>query len=144
MGSADESVKVLGVTWRPNDDTFSFVGQTLPEDVVPTKRVLLSLIARLFDPLGFLTPFTMQAKCLFQDLWERGCGWDEPLQGDEAELFQKWVDGLQLLQQAQIPRCYSAGEGPDWTSDARKELHVFADASPKGLWCSGVFAYRAA
>ena len=96
------------------------------------KRVLLSLIARLFDPLGFLTPFTMQAKCLFQGLWECGCGWDEPLQGDEAELFQKWVDGLQLLQRAQIPRCYSAAEGPDWTSDAHKKLHVFADASPKG------------
>ncbi|XP_043241030.1 uncharacterized protein LOC122391301 isoform X1 [Amphibalanus amphitrite] len=131
-GSVSDSVKVLGVTWWPDDDTFSFVGQLLPDDVVPTKRVLLSLIARLFDPLGFLTPFTMLAKCLFQDLWEQGSGWDEPLRGGDAELFRSWVDGLQLLQRHRIPRCYSAGGGPDWSSDARKELHVFADASPKG------------
>ena len=125
-------MKVLGVTWRSDHDTFSFVALPLPDDVIPTKRVLLSLIARLFDPLGFLMPFTMLAKCLFQALWERGSGWDEPLQGGEAALFRQWVDGLQLLQQAQIPRCYSAGDGPDWSSGARKELHVFADASPKG------------
>ena len=64
-----ESIKVLGVRWIPSpDDVFTFVGVTIPDDVLPTKRVVLSCIARLFDPLGFLTPFTMVAKFLFQTL----------------------------------------------------------------------------
>ena len=131
-GSAEECVKVLGVTWRPDLDTFTFVGDTLPADIVPTKRIVLSFIARLFDPLGFLSPYAMLAKFLFQELWERGATWDEPLQDSESELFSRWLSGLQLLRQAQIPRCYSAGDGPDWSSGTRKERHVFADASPKG------------
>ena len=66
------SIKVLGVKWIPSDDVFTFAGVEIPGDVVPTKRVVLSFIARLFDPLGFLTPFTMVAKCLFQSLWQLG------------------------------------------------------------------------
>ena len=131
-GRVDEIVKVLGVTWHPDDDTFSFLGQRLPVGMVPTKRLVLSLIARLFDPLGLLTPFVMVAKCLFQDLWERKLDWDDPLPDDLSDLFSRWMLDCQLLEQVKIPRCYTAGTAADWTSSEVKELHVFADASPKG------------
>ena len=42
----------------------------LPPDVTLMKRVVLSCVARLFDPLGFVSPFTMVAKMLFQELWQ--------------------------------------------------------------------------
>ena len=67
-GMGEESVKVLGVTWLPSDDALTFQGVCLPSDIVPTKRVALSVMARLFDPLGFLTPFIMTLKCMFQEL----------------------------------------------------------------------------
>ena len=131
-GPVENSVKVLGVTWRPDDDTFSFVGQCLPDSMVPTKRLVLSLIARLFDPLGFLTPFAMVAKCLFQELWERKLDWDDPLPADCADLFCRWMADFQRLEQVKVPRCFTAGTAVDWTSSKVKELHVFADASPRG------------
>ena len=131
QAASDEgNVKVLGVSWCPDRDTLNFVGQQLPVDTVPTKRVVLSVIARMFDPLGFLTPFVMLAKCLFQELWEKQLGWDEPLPESCADVFSRWMGDCGLLQRLEVPRCYSDGGRGRWT-EASKELHVFADASPK-------------
>jgi hypothetical protein len=61
------SLRVLGVAWRPNDDVFFF--QTAEfKDSLPTKRSVLSFIARLFDPLGWASPVVIVAKILMQDL----------------------------------------------------------------------------
>lgn len=57
--------KVLGLQWRPNDDCFSYT-INLEDKAVPTKRRVLSVIARLFDPLGFLSPIVFYAKTLMQ------------------------------------------------------------------------------
>ena len=39
-------------------------GRVLPE----TKRSVLKLTAKIFDPIGFLTPFTFEMKIMFQEL----------------------------------------------------------------------------
>ena len=130
-GADEESVKVLGVQWCRERDTLTFSGQRFPAgSVVPTKRVVLSVIARLFDPLGFLTPFVIIAKCLFQQLWEYHVGWDDPLPEDCAGLFSRWLGNCEVVRSLEVPRCYSQGAVGRW-SEAIKELHVFADASPK-------------
>ncbi|UYV68107.1 hypothetical protein LAZ67_5003081 [Cordylochernes scorpioides] len=49
--------KILGIVWDHVQDTFR-VNITLPEEVV-TKRDLLSNIARILDPIGFLSPTTV-------------------------------------------------------------------------------------
>ena len=129
-GSAEnESVKVLGVKWLPDEDVFVFEGVHLPDRVVPTKRVLLSLIARLFDPMQWLAPHTMVAKCLFQDLWRIGLGWDEILPPEFHDVFSEWVRGLEVLKRLKISRSYlSRG----WNGGEDVSLHAFGDASPKG------------
>ena len=126
----EEGVKVLGVMWLPSEDVFTFQGVTLPRDIVPTKRVVLSVMARLFDPLGFLTPFVMTSKCLFQELWQLGLQWDDPLPSASSEAFCRWLNGLELLKDFRIPRCYSEATWRE--SRAAVELHSFSDASPKG------------
>lgn len=128
---ASEMVKVLGVQWCQQRDTLTFSGQRFPTDaVVASKRVVLSVIARLFDPLGFLTPFIITAKCLFQQLWELQVGWDDALPESCRDVFSGWLRDCELLQRFEVPRCYSSGAPGLWT-EASKELHVFADASPR-------------
>ena len=123
-------VKVLGVKWIPDDDVFTFDGVVIPDDVVPTKRVVLSFIARLFDPLGFLTPFSMVAKCLFQTLWQLGLQWDEVLPDESRLVFTRWLHGLESLKQFRVPRSFSS---QGWSSSGSEvELHAFGDASPAG------------
>ncbi len=38
-----------------------------------TKWGILQAAARIFDPIGFLSPFTIWVKCLFQQMWARIC-----------------------------------------------------------------------
>ena len=45
-------IKLLGMKWNPISDTFSFDGVYVPVVCFITKRMVLSCIARLFDPLG--------------------------------------------------------------------------------------------
>ena len=123
-------VKVLGVSWDPNKDQFSFVATKLPDQLKCTKRVVLSLIARVFDPLGFVLPFTMSARFLFQDVWRLGIGWDDKLPACLESYFRKWLEGLHCLEKVVIPRRYF---DVSWTECVGSiELHAFGDASLKG------------
>ena len=121
-------VKVLGLGWQSREDCFTFNGFEVDSTLRLTKRVVLSVIARLFDPLGFLNPFTIGLKCVFQDLWRQGTGWDEEIPEAIAEQVQLWLDGLSSLRSWCIPRCYF--EGP-WANLDALELHAFSDASEK-------------
>ncbi|XP_024871386.1 uncharacterized protein LOC112454074 [Temnothorax curvispinosus] len=71
----DQFHKVLGLCWYPQTDSFGF--QVNPLDRDCTKCNILSELARIFDPLGFLTPFTFAAKRLIQQLWMLKVEWDD-------------------------------------------------------------------
>ncbi|XP_054276497.1 uncharacterized protein LOC128995504 [Macrosteles quadrilineatus] len=60
---------ILGLHWSPISDCFTY-NLSLP-DGPPTKRSVLSIIARIFDPTEFLSPVTMWAKTLMQILWSQ-------------------------------------------------------------------------
>ena len=36
---------------------------------IPSKKIILSLINRIYNPLSLATPFTMKAKLLMRRLW---------------------------------------------------------------------------
>ncbi|XP_046478626.1 uncharacterized protein [Neodiprion pinetum] len=66
----DALVKTLGIHWIPSQDDFKFRAADVEEmSTAATKRSILSNIAHLFDPLGWLAPITVTAKVLMQDLW---------------------------------------------------------------------------
>jgi len=123
--SASEAV--LGIRWDPNSDSFGFnAGISVPIDVCPTKRIVLSCIARFFDPLGFATPYVMDAKILFQGIWRMGLGWDEALPPEQADQFAAWITGLRTLQSWRVPRRLTIH---GWSQLEGVELHAFSDAS---------------
>lgn len=70
-------LKILGLVWNPVYGEFSYNLVSLEYDY--TKRSMLSYLARVLFPLGFLTPLTFRQKVLIQQLlWSLGIGWDEP------------------------------------------------------------------
>ena len=75
------SVKTLGVHWNASDDVFTFIVKEINLSFY-TKRGLLSRIATLFDPLQFLTPYTIRGKMVLQEAWLRGLEWDEEFPDD--------------------------------------------------------------
>ncbi|XP_036148430.1 uncharacterized protein LOC118647496 [Monomorium pharaonis] len=52
--SPDEQIKVLGIGWNPTTDIFEF-SVALSHPVPSSKRTILSAIAKLYDPLGWIS-----------------------------------------------------------------------------------------
>ena len=77
--SEDYAIKTLGIRWNPNPDQFGFTVK-LDKGTPFTKRQILSEVSRLFDPLGWLSPTTIQHKSFVQLLWMDKLSWDQPFQ----------------------------------------------------------------
>eukprot|EP00731_Ephydatia_muelleri_P035515 Em0131g2a len=103
-----ECVKVLGVKWKPVDDALICDLSNLykaASELKPTKRNVIGLSARVYDPLGFLSPLTVCFKLLFQDICVVKLNWDDDLEG---ELLKKWKSLVLQMREPVlcIPRCY--------------------------------------
>ncbi|XP_076649883.1 uncharacterized protein LOC143357353 [Halictus rubicundus] len=73
-----ETKKTLGVYSKPASDQITYIFKQLSsEQPRITKRVLLSEIAQLFDPLSLLGPVIIKAKIIMQQLWKTATDWDE-------------------------------------------------------------------
>ena len=73
--SRGQPIKILGLSWDTYEDCFCFEFKELikfVELLPPTKRSLLRVSAKIFDPLGFLSPFTVSTKILLQNLFGQG------------------------------------------------------------------------
>ncbi|GBM73084.1 hypothetical protein AVEN_17668-1 [Araneus ventricosus] len=91
-----------------------------------TKRSVLSTVARVFDPLGFISPFVVRVKKLVQEIWERGVDWDSKLPDDLRIKWEKWCCETGCLSDVRINRCYFS----NWDGDAGGiEMHIFCDSS---------------
>ncbi|KAL1246774.1 hypothetical protein QQF64_034281 [Cirrhinus molitorella] len=129
-------LKVLGLVWRPDTDDFVFDSKHLMNILKGkdnTKRSVLRSSAQIFDPIGFLTPFTIRVKCLFQEMWRQGLGWDEELPPELSQAWQQWCMELPQIHQIVIPRWYGTNE----LSEQSQVLHVFTDASEKAYGAVG-------
>ncbi|CAB0045245.1 unnamed protein product [Trichogramma brassicae] len=55
------------------------------ESTVVTKRRILSEVARIYDPTGWIAPVVVRAKILLQYLWLQGHNWDQLADASTAE-----------------------------------------------------------
>ena len=58
----------------------------------------------MFDPLRFLSPFTITAKVLMQEMWAIGVDWDDPLPSEVVRKVNSWFTELEQLPNVRIPR----------------------------------------
>ncbi|XP_041785827.1 uncharacterized protein LOC121601082 [Anopheles merus] len=65
----NETVKALGISWKPESDELCFESNTEADEATSTKRSILSSIAKMYDPLGLIAPVIVRAKMLMQELW---------------------------------------------------------------------------
>ncbi|XP_054279112.1 uncharacterized protein LOC128997498 [Macrosteles quadrilineatus] len=116
---------ILGLHWSPHSDCFTY-NLNFPMDPHPSKRSILSIIAKIYDPCEILAPCIMQAKCFMQLLWTTGLSWDDPLPTNLAEKWHSFLIDTQYLSQISIPRALQ------FSLSCTVELHGFADASESG------------
>ncbi|XP_055951616.1 uncharacterized protein LOC129987689 [Argiope bruennichi] len=119
----DEQVsKALGMHWKPFEDLFIFTVKYENKSML-TKRTVLSVVARLYDPLGLLGPVISKIKIFLQKLWLQKLTFDDPLPPAIGKEWSHVVQSLRALELVKIPR-WILNENP-----VKLILHCFSDAS---------------
>ena len=116
--TGDGSTKVLGVNWNSHTDSLLLDLNTVVE---------LKVAAKIYDPLGLLSLFTIGLKVLFQRLSADKVPWDENLQGENKMGYNKLIKDIINLQGVSVPRClFQKGK-----VISRIKIHGFLVASKK-------------
>ena len=121
--------KILGILWDEIEDNLVFRLDDIFKDatnVITTKRNILSVISTVYDPVGYLQPFNIQSKILFQKICNLNIDWDN-LIGELIVEWKKICENVKLCEEIVVKRCYLIYD----LSDLIKEiyLHGFSDAS---------------
>ncbi|GFY05670.1 uncharacterized protein TNCV_4403371 [Trichonephila clavipes] len=116
---------VLGLIWDKNSDTLEIDSESLKIDEKEkiTKRKILSLVSRVFDPIGFLAPVMIQPKILLQATWKTKEAWDDEVNDEIRKKFLKWGKQLKYFKNIKIPRWLGVME------ESNLSIHTFVDAS---------------
>ena len=120
--SRKEGATLLGLQWDKDSDTISVNFPS--ESTEPTKRGILSKVAKIYDPLGLVSPITLGGKFLYRDICDAKLAWDAKLQSNLMQSWVRWEE--KLPSQVTVPRSLAAHRGDI-------ELHAFRDASGKGV-----------
>ena len=118
--------KALGLEWDSQKDDMS-PSISATSSYTPTKRGIISNVSKTYDILGWISPTILTMKLLFQQLWQKGHDWDDPVPPELQALHANWLAELPVLSQKRLPRAYSP---PDLKVHSQ-QLHGFSDASQK-------------
>ncbi|XP_043482111.1 uncharacterized protein LOC122511116 [Leptopilina heterotoma] len=132
----ENNTRILGVHWSPETDSFHFCTQfpkldkqLTTEVKSPTKRKILQVVMSVYDPFGFLSPLTIRAKILLQEIWKEGTHWDEEVSPEISKIWNDWLKDLKKIDEIKIPRYYVGGIG----KLKNVQLHIFCDASTQAF-----------
>lgn len=122
--------KALGVLWSTALDDMHVATPSPPpsSSSALTKRQLVSIVAQIYDPMGWFGPTLIMPKVLAQQAWREKLAWDEPLPNKILLPLQGWIEQLPSITEHPIHRPYGL---PGHTM-ATRELHGFSDASERG------------
>ncbi|XP_076766420.1 uncharacterized protein LOC143433153 [Xylocopa sonorina] len=120
---ADSTKRTLGILWNSLEDRIGYQVRVEVGAKRVTKRVILSRISQLFDPLGLLGPIVIRAKVLMQDLWKCNSDWDAPVPESILSRWQTYYNELPVLNHFSVPRKFLIDHA------ISRKLHGFCDAS---------------
>ncbi|XP_075163178.1 uncharacterized protein LOC142235804 [Haematobia irritans] len=130
--SETSSTKTLGIKWNALSDKFTYSALPTQTHDSATKRQILSQVAQLFDPAGWITPVVIRAKIFMQQLWLETKSWDDDISPDSLHIWNNLLNDLTQIKIIEIPRWIQ------YMPDDKVQIHGFCDAS-KGAYCACVY-----
>ncbi|GFX51465.1 uncharacterized protein TNCV_3103981 [Trichonephila clavipes] len=121
-----DETKALGLLWRPQKDTLAFSVSSIADvsdSCTITKRSVLSTTAKIFDPLGLISPVVTKAKLVMQELWRLKLDWKDSLPIHLETQWKRFVKSLAAINNLNIPRYILLDDA------LRIELHGYCDSS---------------
>ena len=102
----DYLTSTLGMSWVSKNDCFHFDCSGIDNPPVKlTRRVILSIYSKIFDPLGFVQPFILKPKLIIQELCRLGLSWDEAVPEEIAKEWNKWLTSIGKVADYEFFRC---------------------------------------
>ena len=128
----DGCESILGQVYNATEDSF-ILSLEIKEHLV-TKRGILSIIAGIWDPLGFLAPIVVKARHILQQAMKRRLDWDVRLELQHEDLvnsWKSWVEDVKNWEGVKIRRCIL----PKYNDKLIKstEFHIFCDGSEAAM-----------
>ena len=145
VGCDRDVSKVLGVVWDTRRDELRFrvrlnfsekkrkvrIGEDMTVDSIKvefpkviTRRILLSQVNGIYDPIGLASPFIVRAKLLLRDLTAAKVGWDEPLSEEDRLKWYGFFNELFKMNNIIFPRSAKPKD-----AQGKPSLVIFSDAS---------------
>lgn len=118
---------VLGVSWDKSLDTLTLSDscwQDSKHDKI-TRRIILSVVQKLFDPIGYICPAKLLPMVYLQETWSKELKWDDEVSYEISNKFKRWSKELDSLISIRIPRWLNFSK--ETTSSLA--IHTFCDAS---------------
>ena len=114
---------LLGLHWVAGQDHFTYLIKS--DAAARTKRGVLSVVASIYDPCGWLSPVVLAAKVFIKELWNLQLDWDIPLPAPVQARWDTFTSDLSTLSQVSVPRLMHR-PAPSY------QVHGFCDASVVG------------
>jgi Pao retrotransposon peptidase/Protein of unknown function (DUF1759) len=143
--SSSSVSKIVGLSWDTTSDHFVFklthntyLTKMLEEDSSFTKREVLRVLMKIFDPLGLIAHFLIRGRMILQEIWREGIGWDEALPLEPSESWRVFISHLPELEMLRIPRQY-ANVNPH---KCQVKLIMFVDASLQAYAATAYYVFN--
>ena len=133
LGETD--TKTLGIPWNTKQDLLSV--RFVVEGSELTRRGLLSVLAKTYDPLGFMAPIALYGKSILQDMTRQKLAWDEK----PPPALQKRIQRLKDMADSNTPVEVSRPMFREPHSELT-EIHIFCDASQIGYAAVAYARYK--
>ena len=126
--ASENAMKVLGVGWDNSADVLHIDlahVAAFAKGLPPTKRSVLRIAAKIFDPMGYASVLVVTFKAFFQQLCINKCSWDDELKGTDRKTYNGLIQALETFPKVEVPRYPFLRN----KTVSRVEIHGFSDAS---------------
>lgn len=135
VGKVENSGKVLGIRWNGEEDTLGIYVKEKEKSKAFTRRMVLSRIAEIWDPLGIICGVTMIGKLILQSIVRMKMDWDVVVPDRELEAeWENWLQQLQKCEKVIVTR--SILPVKKFESTPKCELVGFSDGSSVAHGCT--------
>ena len=103
-----------------------------------TKSNVLSVVASIYDPSGYLAPITSQGKVIFQLSCKTKINWKEKIPEEIQLLWKRFVKLITAIKQIRLKRCAI----PELIDNlVSVQVHGFSDSSGVA-YCAVVYVRK--
>ena len=97
--------RALGIKWQVCEDAFCYRSKQTDDSGAITRRLILSRVSAMYDPLGLISPIVLRGKMIFQEATKLGLDWDDPVPDYLAHKWLSWRSSLDDLEKLSFQRC---------------------------------------